>query len=261
MNIKIQGGKGTTYANKGSSSDVASYLEHEDYKRMENGQEIEHFFDQTHDRVSTQDVTQKIDNNRAKLCKDDAKFFVITVSPSEKEIRALGNTPDEQSKNLKAYIRNEVMPAYAQGFKKGLSEKDIMYYAKVHHEREKNSEVGLHAHIIVSRKDMNGTKKLSPMTNHKTAGKGAIKSGFSRNGFYASCEKGFDKHTRYQRQFTETFEYNNGIKKGSPELISELTSKAVKQEVSQQKALTEKLVKEALKIKDKGRDLSRGLSL
>jgi hypothetical protein len=74
-----------------------------------------------------------------------------------------------------------VRPAYAANFRKGLGASDILYYAKVHHER--NRETGkedLHAHIIVSRKDVSNKLKLSPATNHRGTQKGAVKGGFDR---------------------------------------------------------------------------------
>ena len=60
----------------------------------------------------------------------------------------------------------------------------LLYYAKVHHER--NRETGkedMHAHIIVSRKDMSNKLKLSPATNHRGTQKGAVKGGFDREAF------------------------------------------------------------------------------
>ena len=85
MNIKIQGGGGGTYANTGSSIAVTNYLEHEELDRINNGQEREHFFTHDKEQVSAREATYKIDNNKAKLGRKDSKFFVVTVSPSEKE--------------------------------------------------------------------------------------------------------------------------------------------------------------------------------
>ena len=94
MNIKIQGGGGGTYANTGSSIAVTNYLEHEELDRVNNGQEREHFFTHDKEQVSAREATYKIDNNKAQLMKKDSKFFVITVSPSEKEVKAMGIETD-----------------------------------------------------------------------------------------------------------------------------------------------------------------------
>ncbi|NAV92143.1 clindamycin resistance transfer factor BtgB, partial [Salmonella sp. gx-f7] len=78
------------------------------------------------------EVTFKIDNNKAKLSRTDAKFYVITVSPSEKELRCMGRTPQERAEALQRYIRQDVMRNYAEGFGKGLRSDDVEYYAKIH---------------------------------------------------------------------------------------------------------------------------------
>ena len=79
MNIKIQGGGSGTYANTGSCTGVTTYLQHEDLERMKNGREVQPFFNNSRDYISAQEVTFKIDNNKAKLSRNDAKFYVITV--------------------------------------------------------------------------------------------------------------------------------------------------------------------------------------
>lgn len=124
------------------------------------------FFNQFRDYVSAREVTFKIDNNKAKLSRTDAKFYVITVSPSEKELRCMGRTPQECAEALRRYIRQDVMRNYAEGFGKGLKSDDVEYYAKIHFNRDGESDSDMHAHIIVSRKDRSNTRKLSPKTNH-----------------------------------------------------------------------------------------------
>ena len=109
MNVKIQGGGNGTYANTGSCVPVTNYLQHEDLERMKKGEEVQPFFNQFRDYVSAKEVTFKIDNNKAKLSRTDAKFYVITVSPSEKELRSMGRTPQERAEALRRYIRQDVM--------------------------------------------------------------------------------------------------------------------------------------------------------
>lgn len=189
MNVKIQGGGNGTYANTGSCVSVTNYLQHEDLERMKNGEEVQPFFNQFRDYVSAREVTFKIDSNKAKLSRTDAKFYVITVSPSEKELHSMGRTPQERAEALRRYIRQDVMRNYAEGFGKGLKSDDVEYYAKIHFNRDGDSDSDMHAHIIVSRKDRSNTKKLSSKTNH--TGKkncGNVKGGFDRTDFSGSVK-------------------------------------------------------------------------
>lgn len=241
MNVKIQGGGGGTYANTGSCSNVVSYLQHEDIERLQAGQEPEQFFNHDRDKISAKEVTFKIDNNKAKLSRSDAKFFVITVSPSEKELAAMGKTQAEQSEKLKEYIRDDVMQKYAEKFGKGLNANDIEYYAKVHHCRGKEGVTDMHAHIIVSRKDRSNKIKLSPQTNH--TGKkncGNVKGGFDRSGFYQSCEESFDKRIGFHRDVKESYEYRNAMKNGTLVQMREQVERAVNQQQERKQREREK---------------------
>lgn len=216
MHIKIQGGGNGKYANSGSCSSLVSYLEHEDLDRIKKGQKVEPFFSHAEDPIKGNVIIETIDNNKKKLCRDEAKFFMITVSPSQKELEHLGKTPEEQSEKLKDYIRNGIMQKYAENFNKGLNAEDIMYFAKIHHERKTNKdEANLHIHILVSRKSVDGRLKLSPMTNHQNTNKGAVKGGFVRVDFYTGAEKAFDEKFLYQRQREEQFDFKKQYKKGT----------------------------------------------
>lgn len=217
MNVKIQGSGNGTYANTGSCVAVTNYLQHEDLERMKKGEEVQPFFNQFRDYVSAREVTFKIDNNKAKLSRTDAKFYVITVSPSEKELRCMGRTPQECAEALRRYIRQDVMRNYAEGFGKGLKSDDVEYYAKIHFNRDGESDSDMHAHIIVSRKDRSNTRKLSPKTNH--TGKkncGNVKGGFDRTDFFRKCESSFDRRMGFDREPEESFDYLNAVKNGSP---------------------------------------------
>ena len=223
MNVKIQGGGQGTYANTGSCVVVTNYLAHEDIERIKAGQEQEHFFTHNREQVSAKEVTFKVDNNKAKLCNDDSKFFVITVSPSCEEIKAMGRTKEEQAANFKAYVNDGVMNRYAEGFNKGLTNRDLMYYAKIHYTRGSKTGDQIHAHIIVSRKDINNSKKLSPQTNHRGNGNtGTAKGGFNRDEFYKKSEYTFDLAFNYKRDFEKSYEYQNTMKNGNIEKIKQL---------------------------------------
>ena len=205
-----------TYNNAGSSRQLASYLEHEDLERMEKGIYTEGFFNLTEDNICKSAVIEDIDSNIGQLLKTDAKFYAIHVSPSERELRAMGNTEQEQTEAMKRYIREVFIPEYAQNFNKELSASDIKFYGKIHFARNRSdNELNMHCHLIVSRKDQSNKKKLSPLTNHKSTKKGIIIGGFDRVNLFQQAEQGFDKLFGYDRQLSESFEYANTMKNGS----------------------------------------------
>lgn len=205
-----------TYNNAGSSRLLANYLEHEDLERMEKGIYTEGFFNLTDDNIYKSMVIKDIDSNIRQLLKTDAKFYAIHVSPSEKELRAMGNTEQEQAEAMKRYIREVFIPEYAKNFNKELSASNIKFYGKIHFDRNRSdNELNMHCHLIVSRKDQTNKKKLSPLTNHKNSKNGIIKGGFDRVNLIKQVEQRFDKLFGYERQLTESFEYNNTMKNGS----------------------------------------------
>ncbi|MFT4222573.1 DUF5712 family protein [Dysgonomonas sp.] len=216
MNIDFPPPSKGTYNNAGSSRKLCNYCEHEDMERMEQGIYTEGFFNLTDDNIYKSQVIKDIDNNIGQLLKTDAKFYAIHVSPSEKELRAMGNTEQEQAEAMKRYIREVVIPEYAENFNKGLSAEDIKFYGKIHFDRNRSdNELNMHCHLIVSRKDQTNKKKLSPLTNHKNTKKGAITGGFDRKNLLQQAEKGFDKLFSYNRPLSESFEYYNTMKNGT----------------------------------------------
>lgn len=217
MNIDFPPSSKGTYNNAGSSRRLCNYLEHEDMERMEQGIYTEGFFNLTEDNLYKSQVVKDIDNNKAQLLKTDSKFYAIHVSPSEQELKAMGNTEQEQAEAMKRYIREVVIPEYAKNFNKGLSAEDIKFHGKIHFDRDRseNTVGNMHCHVIVSRKDQSNKIKLSPLTNHRNTKKGAIKGGFDRKNLFQQTEQGFDKLFNYDRQLTDTFEYCNTMKNGS----------------------------------------------
>ncbi|WP_044821046.1 DUF5712 family protein, partial [Bacteroides fragilis] len=181
MHIDFAPPSNGTYNNSGSSRQLANYLEHEDLERMEKGIYTEGFFNLIEDNIYKSTVIKDLDSNIGQLLKTDAKFYAIHVSPSEKELRAMGSTEKEQAEAMKRYIREVFIPEYAKNFNKGLSASDIKFYGKIHFDRSRlDNELNMHCHLIVSRKDQIDKKKLSPLTNHKNTKKGIIMNGFDR---------------------------------------------------------------------------------
>ena len=216
MHIDFAPSSNRTYNNAGSSRQLANYLEHEDLERMEKGIYTDDFFNLTNDNMYKSQVIKDIDSNIGQLLKTDAKFYAIHISPSENELRAMGNTEQKQAETMKRYIREVFIPEYANNFNKELSATDIKFYGKIHFDRSRsNNELNMHCHLIVSRKDQTNKKKLSPLTNHKNTKNGIIKGGFDRVNLFQQAEQGFDKLFGYDRQQPESFDYHNTMKNGS----------------------------------------------
>lgn len=236
MHINIT--KSETGNNKGSSSQLVAYLEKENRKAelLDKNYIPEYWFNNITNDIQPYEVRNSIDNNIAKLSKDDAKFFLINISPSEKELRHLKDLYGEDSAKdaLKQYA-NEVMDAYAKNFKRnGInSNDDLVYFGKLENSRYysyKDLEVRkglakkgeakpgeqMHVQIIVSRKDKTNSIKLSPLNNSK--GKNAahsLKVGqFDRVAFKQEAEKLFDGLFDYDRSLQETFKYANTMRNG-----------------------------------------------
>ena len=213
MNLKItQAEKGS---NIGSAAKLARYLDKENKGKVPG--ERKNFFSHRRDRVGLQEAVRRLDANKKNLGKQDAKFFLINISPSQKELEHIGN--DE--KKLMQYTR-KVMDAYAKNFGKGLEGKDLLYFAKIEQSRsyhgtdpdvltgkakqgEKKPGYQTHIHVMVSRKDMENKIKLSPLSRHRATGKGAVKGGFDRKAFYEAAEKIWDKEMKYDRKLEDTF--------------------------------------------------------
>lgn len=122
---------GENYA--ASVSDFVAYLEKENDGKTTD--DMEHFFNQYGDAISTKDVIQEIDANTSKLKKTEPRFYSITVSPSQQELKQLQN----HSEALKIYAKT-IMEDYAKAFNREIDGKpitvnDIKYFAKIEHER------------------------------------------------------------------------------------------------------------------------------
>jgi hypothetical protein len=204
MNLKFAVSEKKT-GNKGSVRTLVAYLEKENKGKDLIDQEF--FFNHHREMIFASEVIQKIDSNNRKLGKEDSKFFMLVLSPSEIELRFLNSS----KKALIDYTR-KVMDAYAKNYNKGITGDDLLYFAKLErnrYTRKKEIREGLntHIHVIVSRRDINQKFKLSPMTNHKESNSGAVKSGFSRKKLMQESEFIFDKSFNYPRTKEESWEF------------------------------------------------------
>jgi len=240
MHVNIT--KSETGNNKGSSSQLVAYLEKENRiaeAQHNNLRTPEYWFNHTSNTIQPYEVRQTIDNNVAKLSKDDAKFFLINISPSSKELLFLKERfGEEKTKEYLKVYANAVMDAYAKNFKRnGVNgNQDLVYFGKLELNRYytyKDLEVRkglakkgdikpgeqMHIQIIVSRKDASNSIKLSPLNNSK--GSNAAHSQkvgqFDRVAFKKATEGLFDQMFGYEREIKESFKYANTLKHGSYE--------------------------------------------
>jgi uncharacterized protein YdhG (YjbR/CyaY superfamily) len=132
MYVKIHSPKNSG-GNRGSSSALINYLEKEN--SGVDFDEHEHFFTHTEDVASGEKAMNQIDNNWRGLKSNDAKFFMVTINPSERELVAIGN----DHAKLREYTRN-VMDEYAKGFNRQIDGRpidgnDLIYFAKIENHR------------------------------------------------------------------------------------------------------------------------------
>jgi len=115
---------------RGSARDFVNYLEKENEGKSLEDREL--FFNQTENNIEADRVIAEIDANTSKLSKKDPKFYSIMVSPSQAELKHIGDDPEK----LKQYTR-ELMKTYAASFyrDKEVTVKDVLYFAKLERER------------------------------------------------------------------------------------------------------------------------------
>jgi hypothetical protein len=231
-----------TGSNAGSCGQLVEYLEKENNRQaalLKAEHKAELWFNQQRDDLRPQQVRQDIDSNTAKLKQQEAKFYLVNISPSQKELAHIGNDPQK----LKEYARG-VMAEYAANFQKGLGADDVKWYGKVEYNRaykwtdpavqQGQSQRGeakaghqMHVQIIVSRKDSHNQKLLSPMTNHRGQGKseahGQQFGQFNRVAFKERSEAAFDQQTSYRRELEESFRYQNTMSNGTTQERATMT--------------------------------------
>lgn len=219
--------------NTGSCQDLAKYLDKEAGEGLR-------FFSHTEDKVTVEDVIINIDNNKKALGQADAKFFMLSLNPSEGEQKHLIGrdvkdiselTPEEHKTivwKLETFTRS-AMDDYARNFgrEKIKSGADLMYYARVETQRlykptdeavkEGRAKTGdvkpglnYHVHIIVSRKSADGKTKLSPDVKStgnewELEGRGKVKRGFSHENWKVKVQESFNQNFNYQSNETETY--------------------------------------------------------
>lgn len=222
--------------NKGSSGQLVHYLDKEN-RLFDHEPEL--WFNGEHDDINSYKVKHALDTNIAKLCRDDSKFFLINISPSQKEIAFMKERFGEE--NTKLALKEfgvRVMDKYASNFNRpGIeNQNDLLWFGKLENNRYythrdievKNGErkrgepkagEQMHLQVIVSRKDRTNTIKLSPLNKSRGSNiEHSKKLGqFNRSAFKESGEKLFDQHFGFNRNLEDTFLYSNTLKNGRVE--------------------------------------------
>lgn len=229
--------------NKGSCGTLVNYLEKENRDKKSIDQH-EKWFNGNSNGIRPHEVRIGIDNNIAKLGKDDSKFFLINISPSQKELTYLISQYGEQGikDNLKEFAI-KVMDEYAKNFKRDniRSHKDLLWFGKLENYRyygynDKEVKNGsrqlgehkegqqMHIQIIVSRKDITNRIKLSPQNTSR--GKNVSHSKklgqFDRTAFKQSGETLFDEMFGFNRGLKERMDYANTMKNGTAQQKAQL---------------------------------------
>lgn len=246
MLVKIQTSDKSD-GNKGSSYALVTYLEKYDIEKEKKSLSQDElpepragFFNQFKDGLTKSEVAEMIDTNKKGLGKKDAKFYSLTIAPSQDEIKTMLQLITDKPVNafedldtnqvrlfediLKKYSR-DVMNIYAKHFKrKDLnSGSQIVYAGKIEHYREYkgtdenvlngSKKVGekkpgfhSHVHFVISRKDVDMKYKLSPLANEKGNESNSmlngkkVQRGFDRTLFSIKCEKLFDEQFKHNRR-------------------------------------------------------------
>ncbi len=194
------------------------------------------WFNGTANDIASYVVRTSLDDNVAKLCRNDAKFFLINISPSQKEIAHLQKEFDGDIEEAFKQYALKVMDAYAENFNRPniKDNEDLLWFGKLEHHRyynykDKEVKAGevkvgevkpgnqMHIQVIVSRKDISNSIKLSPMNTSR--GKNAEHSKklgqFNRTAFKQSGEILFDREFGFDRKLKASFQHANTLKNGS----------------------------------------------
>jgi len=141
--------KAHNFKQKGTSSKgIFEYLTKEDLDKDE-----ARFFNHDSKAITLNEAIEGIDNNKGSHGNKVSKFYMLNVSPSKKELQHLNDLAEEFAKNthiedlskeeikqkyynlfLEEYAKR-TMENYAENFGRDITEKDLVYFAKIEHKR------------------------------------------------------------------------------------------------------------------------------
>lgn len=141
MFAKVHPAKDVQSGNTGSCHDLVHYLQKEGDTGLA-------FFSHTDNDVSPEKVITDIDGNRSKLGSDEAKFYMLSLNPSQAEqVHLIGRevnsleelAPEERQavyRKLEKFTRS-AMDEYARNFQREAVKDggDLMYYARIETKR------------------------------------------------------------------------------------------------------------------------------
>jgi len=243
-------GKGISQRS-GSCGGLVAYLEKEVQGE---------WFSLDREDVPAAEVVATLDQNKRNLNRAADKYYQVVLAPSQAELRHIASDPEK----LRAYTR-AAMEQYAANFGKGIEGRDLVYFAKVEHERTSNhqdraAQLGdvakgqakpgpqTHIHVIVSRTEnlaryferkksgeveRKNPYHLSPLTNHKNTERGVVMGGFERRQYSERVEQAFDQAFAYKRPLVETFRYAHTMQHGTPEDCAALRVQAIQEQQRQ----------------------------
>lgn len=258
----------------GSCAGLVAYLEKEVQGE---------WFSLDREDVPAPEVTQTLDRNKRNLNRDADKYYQVILAPSQAELRHIGSDPEK----LRAYTR-AAMEEYAANFGKGIEGRDLVYFAKVEHERttgpqDRAVQVGeakrgqakegeqTHIHVLVSRTenlaryterkqagelDRKNPYHLSPLTNHKDTRRGVVTGGFERKQYSERVEQAFDRAFAYDRPLSETFRYAHTMQHGTTEECAALRTQALREQHDRQAAREAALQKQPQQAVAEQRDVT-----
>ncbi|MDR2909974.1 MAG: DUF5712 family protein [Bacteroidales bacterium] len=231
--------------NSGSCADLAEYMEKE---AEQEGKDDTLFFSHDKDSCELNDVIDRIDHNVKGIGKDDDKFYMITINPSNRELLHLIGADKSEKKcfedltsgerqnlnvKLQEYTR-EVMNIYAKNFErdKVKSGDDLVYFARIETERyyrhydkevgegkarpgDKKPGLNFHVHVIVSRNSKDQSTKLSPHAKSRgntweLNGK-QVKRGFDHEKFKVCSQEHFNQMYSYKPYQNESYKSKNPL--------------------------------------------------
>lgn len=204
MYVKIHGNKEYTKGNAGSCSDLAQYLEKENLEK--DFAKSEQFFNQSKENINVNEVIRRIDNNKKGLKKDEAKFYMITINPHERELKHLAKMATKgkdisdisqmNSKELEAYnnylkeYTRKVMDEYAKSFNRELTGNDILYYSKLEQNRYwKGYDESLSNKVAELKKDGKSLEQIHKEFENKNLNNRNEIPNFYKNGIVVQDER------------------------------------------------------------------------
>jgi hypothetical protein len=213
--------------NRGSCALFIDYMGKED--KRDTGHSIEWWFNQSGERLTGKEVLDTIDEDWQGMGKKAVKFTTGSISPTEREWNAMGETDEERLGNFKAWVAKEVTKEFAGNFHKKdargnpivITPENVKIFFKLEHNRyyagtdeevlQGKAKSGApkpgfnkHIHFIVATKTADGKYRINPKTK---------RTEFSRVDFFANVERSFDRRFEFRRSPEESFYVLNSFYK------------------------------------------------